>query len=149
MTCSARCAASFRTCQCGEQTARPDAKSASNQLPCLVRDRQGEGVLHYSIRPAVKALPPLAGPAVERDVPIAAEDDEALLGAIDFVEAGEVRGWACCRGAPGDPVQVSRLCPCGRHLWPWFLEQVFPCGAGSSSCCMLPASAAHPETPCR
>lgn len=83
-------------------------------------------MLHYSIRPAVKALPPLAGPVVERDVPIAAEGDEALLGAIDFVEAGEVRGWACCRGAPGDPVQVSRLCPCGSRLSAMFLGVDLP-----------------------
>lgn len=121
-------------------------------MPCRPHD---EDILFYSIRRAAKVLPPLAGPGVELDVPIASQvhlmtgivslqdlipkanrshsdqsarliaddsftglpfgvstcacrlqGDEALLGAVDSVEAGEVWGWACLRGAPAEPVQV-------------------------------------------
>jgi hypothetical protein len=34
------------------------------------------------------------------------QGDEALLGAVDTVEAGEVWGWACLRGAPAEALQV-------------------------------------------
>ena len=35
------------------------------------------------------------------------QGDEALLGAVDTVEAGEVWGWACLRGAPAEALQVK------------------------------------------
>jgi hypothetical protein len=35
------------------------------------------------------------------------QGDEALLGAVDTVEAGEVWGWACLRGAPAEALQVD------------------------------------------
>jgi hypothetical protein len=38
---------------------------------------------------------------------VALQGDEALLGAVDSVEAGEVWGWACLRGAPAEGLQVT------------------------------------------
>ncbi len=66
-------------------------------------------MLFYSVRTSPQALPPLAGPGVHADPPLAQEADDMLLGAVDSVEAGEVRGWACRRGAPADDVQAGSL----------------------------------------
>jgi hypothetical protein len=40
---------------------------------------------------------------------MAVQGDEALLGGVDSVEAGEVWGWACLRGAPAKALQVDGL----------------------------------------
>jgi hypothetical protein len=70
----------------------------------------GESMLFYSIRRTSGDVAPLRGPRLERGLPIAAKHDVQLLGQIDWVEAGNVSGWACVRDSPSTrPLQVGVL----------------------------------------
>lgn len=65
--------------------------------------------LFYSIRASTGVSGPLKGRDLADSPPSVAASDEALLGQLEWVEAGVVSGWACVRGAPNQVLKVRQL----------------------------------------
>ena len=121
---TARSQLQMRAEGCARQTAswHPTAgESGQSMVGVCAAHRGGSNgsaaTLFYSIRANAGVSGPLQGRGLADGPPTVAAGDEALLGQLEWVEAGVVSGWACVRGAPnqvlkvhtGDAVPVSCL----------------------------------------
>ena len=73
---------------------------------CSAGTNSSAATLFYSIRASAGVSGPLQGRGLADSPPTAPAGDEALLGQLEWVEAGTVSGWACVRGAPNQVLKV-------------------------------------------